>query len=82
MDILQDALDNNYVEQYKKQLTSPVKIEFGTLCYMIASGMLYILDRSDRDRIHFLHDIRNEVCAPGRNSFVHRKLSGLLPKVW
>ena len=59
--ILQDTLDNNYVEQYKKQLTSPVEIEFGTLCYMIASGMLYISDKSDRDRIHFLHDIRNDL---------------------
>jgi hypothetical protein len=61
IDILQDALDNNYVEQYRKQLTSPVEIEFGTLCYMIASGVVYISDRFDRDRIHFLHDIRNEL---------------------
>lgn len=61
MDVLQDALDNNYVEQYRKQLTSPIEIEFGTLCYMIASGVVYISDRFDRDRIHFLHDIRNEL---------------------
>lgn len=59
--ILQEALDNNYVEQYKKPLTSPVEIEFGTLCYMITNGMLYISDKSDRDRIYFLHDMRNEL---------------------
>ena len=60
-DVIQNALQDNYVEQYKKQVTSPMEVEFGTLCYMMTVGFVYISDRADRDRIHFLHDIRNDL---------------------
>ena len=75
VDILQDVLQNNCVEQYKKRLNSPVEIEFGTMCHMIANGYVYIPDKEDRDRIHLLHEMRNELAhAHFCDSFMVKEL--------
>ena len=72
-DVLQNALQDHYIEQYKKPVKFPIEVEFGTLCYMMKETVnyVYIPDRLDRERIHFLHDMRNDLaharpCDPSR----------------
>ena len=64
---IDEALQNNYVTQYGEQITDPMEVELGSLCYMMShrqhgesySYMLYIPDEADRERIKFLHECRN-----------------------
>ena len=66
-DIIQDALDSNYITQYNEPLRNAIDVELGSLCYMMKhrteSGlyMLYIPDENERDWISFLHDCRNQL---------------------
>ena len=66
-DIIQDALDNNYITQYNEQLMDAIDVELGSLCYMMKHRtdtglyMLYIPDEEERDWISFLHDCRNQL---------------------
>lgn len=66
---MQEALDKNYVEQYRSQITNPIELELGTMCYMMSVCQLYIKEKETRDRIKFLHDCRNNLahahcCSP------------------
>ena len=72
---IQEALENNVVEQYGNVLCDPTEVELGTLCYMMQyrvdndHRMLYIPNPVDRERIVFLHDCRNRLahmncCSP------------------
>jgi len=69
------ALEHENTYQYGKVITDPIEVEFGTLCYLMARRddenlyLLYIPDESCRERIHFLHEYRNnlahaECCTP------------------
>lgn len=73
-DVISQALADNYIAQYGEQITDPMEVELGTLCYMMSHRkdiyyMLYIPDEIDRKRIRFLHECRNllahvSCCAP------------------
>lgn len=76
-DSIEEALQENHVEQFGAAVTDPAEVELGTLCYMMrcrVSGdyrMLYIPEEADRERIRFLHECRNKLahmncCAPGQ----------------
>lgn len=66
-DIIQDALDNNYITQFNEPLRDAMDVELGSLCYMMKhrtdTGLytLYIPDEDERDWISFLHDCRNQL---------------------
>ena len=66
-DIIQEALDNNYVTQYNEPLRDAVDVELGSPCYMMKQRtdygmyMVYIPDEDERDWITFLHDCRNQL---------------------
>ena len=76
----------NLITQYGEQITNPMEVELGSLCYMMShhqSGdayMLYIPEEIDRDWIKFLHECRNSLshvscCNPDQM----RKLLDKLP---
>lgn len=64
---IDETLQNNYVTQYGEQITDPMEVELGSLCYLMShrqhgesyAYMLYIPDETDRERIKFLHECRN-----------------------
>ena len=64
---IQEALDQEATYQYGEELTDPIEVELGTMCYLMARRRsdylysLYIPDESDRERIHFLHECRNRL---------------------
>ncbi len=66
---IDDALHANFITQYGEQITDPMEVELGSLCYMMShrqSGdvymyMLYIPEEMDRERIKFLHECRNSL---------------------
>ena len=66
-DSIEEALQENHVEQFGAAVTDPAEVELGTLCYMMrcrVSGdyrMLYIPEEADRERIRFLHECRNKL---------------------
>lgn len=66
-DLIQEALDTNYVTQYNEQLRNASDVELGTLCYMMKHRtdtglhMVYIPDEEEREWISFLHDCRNQL---------------------
>lgn len=73
---ISDALMNNYITQYGEQITDPMDVELGSLCYMMSHRrhedqkyVLYIPDETERERIKFLHECRNllahaSCCSP------------------
>ena len=74
-DAISQALTNNYIAQYGEQITDPMEVELGSLCFMMSHRqdvymyMLYIPDETDRERIRFLHECRNllahvSICNP------------------
>ena len=74
-DKIQDALTNNYVEQYHIQKYDPYDAELGTLLYMnkhkdrASKFILHIPEQEDREKIDFLHTCRNllahvKCCSP------------------
>lgn len=64
-DTISQALTDNYISQYGEQITNPMEVELGSLCFMMSHKqdaymyMLYIPDEADRERIRFLHECRN-----------------------
>ncbi len=66
---INQALMDNHITQYGKQVTDSMEVELGTLCYMMSYKqerepnyyMLYIPDEADRNRIRFLHECRNAI---------------------
>ncbi|MBQ7156110.1 MAG: hypothetical protein IJR85_11225 [Synergistaceae bacterium] len=66
-EIIQQALDENYVAQYGERITDACDAELGTLCSMMKwrteEGLyvLYIPDEKERLRISFLHNCRNKI---------------------
>ena len=48
-------------------ILDPVDVEFGTLVYLMAkiddngNRLIYVADRTLRDKIHFLRDCRNDL---------------------
>lgn len=66
---ISQALTDNHITQYGEQITDPMDVELGSLCFMMRNKqengfykyMLYIPDEFDRDRISFLHDCRNSI---------------------
>lgn len=74
-DDISQALTANHIEQYGEQITAPMAVELGSLCFMMSHRqdvyryMLYISDKTDRERIKFLHECRNllahvSICNP------------------
>ena len=74
-DAISQALTDNYIAQYGEQITDPMEVELGSLCFMMSHRqdvymyMLYIPDETDRERIRFLHECRNllahvSICNP------------------
>ena len=74
-DDISQALTANHFEQYGEQITAPMAVELGSLCFMMSHRqdvyryMLYISDKTDRERIKFLHECRNllahvSICNP------------------
>lgn len=74
-DAISQALTDNYIVQYGEQITDPMEVELGSLCFMMSHRqdiymyMLYIPDKTDRERIRFLHECRNllahvSICNP------------------
>lgn len=73
-DSIRQVLEENCIEQYSEQITDPMEVELGTLCFMMSCKkkgmyMLYIPDENDRERIRFLHKCRNliahaSICNP------------------
>lgn len=72
---ISQALTENHIKQYGEQITDPMEVELGSLCYMMSHRqdaymyVLYIPDETDRERIRFLHECRNllahaSVCEP------------------
>ena len=74
-DAISQALADNNFAQYGEQITDPMEVELGSLCFMMSHRqdvymyMLYISDETDRERIRFLHECRNllahvSICNP------------------
>ena len=74
---IQAVLDNNSLIQYGEPLADAIDVELGSLCYMMGRRndegffLLHIPDKSDRNRIRFLHDCRNRLahvscCSPNQ----------------
>ena len=72
---INQVLVDNYITQYGEQITDPMEVELGTLCFMMSHRqdayiyMFYIPDQTDRERIKFLHECRNllahvSICDP------------------
>lgn len=72
---ISQVLADNVITQYGEQITNPMEVELGTLCFMMEhrqddyTYMLYISDEKDRERIRFLHECRNQlahvsICNP------------------
>ena len=64
---IKDALQTNVISQYGEQISDPMEVELGSLCYMMSHRqnsdaymyILYIPEEKDRERIKFLHECRN-----------------------
>ncbi len=72
---IKSVLDSENITQYGELLTDAIDVELGTLCYLMSKrnndGLyyLYIPNETDRDRIRFLHECRNNLahvscCSP------------------
>ena len=72
---INQVLVDNYITQYGEQITDPMEVELGTLCFMMSHRqdayiyMFYIPDQTDGERIKFLHECRNllahvSICDP------------------
>ena len=57
---LQDILDNHSVEQFGEIIRDPIRLELGTLCYLMCRHSCFH-DKYTRDRIDFLHQCRNHL---------------------
>lgn len=64
---IKEVIEYENVYQYGKVITDPLEVELGTLCYLMALKKsenlysLYIQDEIYRERILFLHQIRNKL---------------------